>query len=116
MNKKIHEAFAKIHEAFVLLEEGINEALAMPRLEKCLNNAEIVRVTGFNKNTIAELKNTGKVKTYDKGRRAKASEVEKALEDKPIKYIKYALDRHYWKNLAKAKRTQQSNRINVVGK
>jgi hypothetical protein len=111
----------KMQAGIELFVEGLKEALATPKPEPLLNNAQISKVTGINKNRIAELKKTGKVKTYDQGRRAKASEVEKALEDRPLHSMRDSFKGNGtagnpYTRRAKAPRTPQINLIDIVGK
>lgn len=75
-------------EALTLFEHGIammKKAVGSPatQTEVALNKSQLAEKTGFSRRTIAELMKSGAVPTYEQGRKAKASDIQKAMQDRP---------------------------------
>lgn len=73
----------KFFQALDLLREAMEDDA--PTTEAALNKSRLAKSTGFGTRTIAELMRSGAVPTYDQGRKAKASDIQRAMQDRPVR-------------------------------
>lgn len=75
----------KFIQALDLLKEAMEDDA--PATEAALNKSRLAKATGFSTRTIAELMRSGAVPTYDQGRKAKASDIQRAMQDRPVRMV-----------------------------
>lgn len=75
----------KFRQALDLLKEALEDE--RPMVEPALNKTRLAKVTGFGTRTIAELMRSGAVPTYEQGKKAKASDIQRAMQDRPVRMV-----------------------------
>lgn len=81
---KFIQAIESQREYLDKLKKAIEE---IPRVEPVLNKSRLAKATGFGTRTIANLMKSGAVPTYEQGKKAKASDIQRAMQDRPARMM-----------------------------